>query len=123
MEESHTERRRRGRNFGFLKIFGSGNEGETSIRTTCRSVAVKLRRTKGKGGLISPGAWYQLEETPWKGIGRGKRKRQQEGGFAFGPYTQGLSGIEKKRRPSQKGEDFVRYLIGNVIKDNMFVNN
>ena len=64
------------------------------------------RTQKGKGGLISPGAWYQLEETPWKGIGRGKRKRPQEGGFAFGPYTRGLSGIEKKRRPSQKGGRF-----------------
>ncbi len=64
------------------------------------------RTQKGKGGLISPGAWYQLEETPWKGIGRGKRKKPQEGGFAFGPYTQGLSGIEKKRRPPQKGKGF-----------------
>ncbi len=61
---------------------------------------------RGKGGLISPGAWYQLEETQWRGIGRGKRKKPQEGGFTFGPHTQGLSGIEKKRRPSQKGGGF-----------------
>ena len=55
---------------------------------------------KGKGGLISPGAWYQMGETSQKGTG--KRKRSQEGGFAFGPYTQGLSGIERKRRAPQK---------------------
>ncbi len=56
------------------------------------------RRQRGKGGLISPGAWYQVGETSQKGSG----KRSQEGGFAFGPYTQGLSGIEKKRRAPQK---------------------
>ena len=69
------------------------------MRTNARSAVFKGGRQKGKGGL----AWHQMEETPWKGIGRGKRKRSQKGGFAFGPYTQGLSGIEKKRRPSQKG--------------------
>ena len=37
------------------------------------------------------------------GGGRGKRKKPQEGGFAFGPYTHGLSGIEKKQRAPQKG--------------------
>ncbi len=52
---------------------------------------------KGEGdlGLISPGAWYQAERTHRRGIGRGKRKSSQEGGFAFGPYTQGITGIEK----------------------------
>ncbi len=35
--------------------------------------------------------------------GKGCRERFQEGGFAFGPYTQGLSGIERKRRVPQKG--------------------
>ena len=55
---------------------------------------------KGKGGLhpISPGAWYQTESARWAGIGRGKRKKPQKGGFAFGPYTQGITGIERKRR-------------------------
>ncbi len=39
------------------------------------------------------------------GKGRGKRKKPttQGGGFAFGPYTHGLNGIEKKRRAPQKG--------------------
>ncbi len=42
--------------------------------------------------------------TSLYGEGQGKRKkRKQKGGFAFGPYTQGLSGIEKKRRAPQKG--------------------
>ncbi len=62
--------------------------------------SLKTYGQKGKGGLISPGAWYQMGETSQKGLG--KRKRSQEGGFAFGPYTQGLSGIEKKRRTPQK---------------------
>ncbi len=60
---------------------------------------------KGKGEL-SDGfseAWYHLKKTSWKGIGRGKRKKPQGGGFAFGPYTHGLSGIEEKRRTSRKG--------------------
>ena len=81
-------------------------ETKRLMRANARSVFFKGGGQKGKGGLISPGAWYQLEETPWKGIGRGKRKRPQEGGFAFGPYTQGLSGIEKKRRQPQKGGRF-----------------
>ncbi len=58
---------------------------------------------RGKGVLMSPGPYYQPEETPWKGMGWGKLRESQEGGFAFGPYTQGLSGIEKKRRAPQKG--------------------
>ncbi len=58
---------------------------------------------RGKGVLMSPGPYYQPEETPWKGMGLGKLRESQEGGFAFGPYTQGLSGIEKKRRAPQKG--------------------
>ena len=60
---------------------------------------------KGKGELSNDfsGALYHLKKTPWKGIGRGKRKKPQEGGFAFGPYTHGLSGIEKKHRGPQKG--------------------
>ena len=61
---------------------------------------LKTYGQKGKGDLISPGAWYQMGETEQKGLGR--RKRSQEGGFTFGPYTQGLSGIEKKRRAPQK---------------------
>ena len=125
-------------------------ETKRLMRANARSVFFKGGGQKGKGGLISPGAWYQLEETPWKGIGRGKRKKPeegrtqkgkgglsddfseawyhlertpwkrifqkgkgkgklrkpQEGGFAFGPYTQGLSGIEKKRRQPQKGGRF-----------------
>ncbi len=54
------------------------------------------RTQKGKGGLISPGAWYEVGETSQKGLG--KHKRPQKGGFAFGPYTQGLTGIEKGGR-------------------------
>ena len=73
------------------------------MRTTARAGIYKGGGQKGKGGLISPGAWYQMEEAPWKGTGRGKRKKPQEGGFAFGAYTQGLGGIEKKRRTQQKG--------------------
>ena len=63
---------------------------------------------KGKGELSDDfsEAWYHLERTPWKRIlqkGKGKLREPQEGGFAFGPYTQGLSGIERKRRVPQKG--------------------
>ncbi len=57
---------------------------------------------RGKGDLISPGAWYQMEKTQWRGIGQGKHKSSQEGGFAFGPYTHGITGIEKKRRQPQR---------------------
>ncbi len=38
-----------------------------------------------------------------RGKGRREQERFQEGGFAFGPYTQGLSGIERKRRVPQRG--------------------
>ncbi len=45
-------------------------------------------------------------------FGRGKRKKSatqgQKGGFAFGPYTHGLNGIEKKRRAPQKGSGKLR---------------
>ena len=74
------------------------------MRTNARSVVFKGGQ-KGKGELSNDfsGAWYHLKKTPWKGTGRGKRKKPQEGGFAFGPYTHGLSGIEKKQRAPQKG--------------------
>ncbi len=67
------------------------------------------RTQKGKGELSDDfsEAWYHLERTPWKRVfqkGRGKRKGSQEGGFTFGPYTQGLTGIERKRRQPQKGK-------------------
>ena len=58
------------------------------MRTNARSVVFKGGGQKGKGGLISPGAWYQMGETSQRGIG--KSKKPQEGGFAFGPYTQGF---------------------------------
>ncbi len=63
---------------------------------------------KGKGELSDDfsEAWYHLERTPRKRVfrkGRGKRKGSQKGGFAFGPYTQGITGIERKRRHPQKG--------------------
>ncbi len=70
---------------------------------------------KGKGelrGELSDNfseTWYHLERTPWKRVlqkGKGKLRKPQKGGFAFGPYTQGLTGIERKRRPSQRGEGF-----------------
>ncbi len=69
-----------------------------------RTMGRQLKGQKGKGDLISPGAWYQMGKTEQRGLGR--RKRSQEGGFAFGPYTQGLTGIEKKRRQPQKGGGF-----------------
>ncbi len=51
-------------------------------------------------------SWGSLFEGK-KRKGRGKRKRSatqgQKGGFAFGPYSHGLYGIEKKRRAPQKG--------------------
>ena len=63
-----------------------------------------LQRGKGELSDDFSEAWYHLRRTQWKGVGRGERKKPQEGGFAFGPYTHGLSGIEKKRRVSQKGK-------------------
>ncbi len=69
-----------------------------------RTMGRQLKGQKGKGDLISPGAWYQMGKTEQRGLGR--RRRSQEGGFAFGPYTQGLTGIEKKRRQPQKGGGF-----------------
>ncbi len=83
--------------------------GETSQRGIGKRKKPEEGYTqKGKGELSDDfsEAWYHLERTPWKRIlqkGKGKLKKPQEGGFAFGPYTQGLSGIEKKRRPPQKG--------------------
>ncbi len=75
------------------------------MRTNARSVVFKGGGQKGEGELSGDisRAWYHLGETPRKGTGRGKRKKPQEGGFAFGPYTQGLSGIERKHRTPQKG--------------------
>ena len=75
------------------------------MRTNARSVVFKGGGQKGKGELSNDflGAWCHLGKTPRKGTGRGKRKKPQEGGFAFGPYTHGLSGIEKKQRAPQKG--------------------
>ncbi len=79
---------------------GKGRGKRKKPEKSCGNV-----RQKGKGELSDDfsEAWYHLKKTSWKGIGRGKRKKPQEGGFAFGPYTHGLSGIEKKRRISQKG--------------------
>ncbi len=49
-------------------------------------------------------SWESLfEEEKQKGRGKRKRSATQEGGFAFGPYTHGMYGIEKKRRAPQKG--------------------
>ena len=103
-----TSRKKRGkvlREMGrSLKTYGQKGKGE-ALREAKRLMGTAVRASvykgqKGEGGLISPGAWYQIGETSQKGTG--KRKRSQEGGFVFGPYTQGLSGIEKKRRTSQK---------------------
>ena len=90
---------------GFASLYGEGRgkrrkpeEGYT-------------QKGKGELGDDFSEAWYHLKGTPkeyWRGIGLGKRKKPQEGGFAFGPYTQGLSGIEKKRKPSRKGGGFCK---------------
>ncbi len=87
----------------FLKDVG---EMKRLMRTSARAGIFKGGGQKGKGELSDDfsEAWYHLKKTPWKGIGRGERKKPQKGGFAFGPYTHGLSGIEKKRRVSQKGK-------------------
>ena len=55
----------------------------------------RLMRTNVRASIFKGGGQ--------KGTGWGKRKKPQEGGFAFGPYTQGLSGIEKKHRAPQNG--------------------
>ena len=84
---------------GFASLYGEGR-GEHKKPT---------QKGEGKLGDDFSKAWHHLEGTPeeyWRGIGLGKRERSQEGGFAFGPYTQGLTGIERKRRPSQKGKGF-----------------
>ena len=84
---------------GFASLYGEGR-GKHRKPT---------QKGRGELGDDFSEAWYHLKGTPeeyWRGIGLGKRKKPQEGGFAFGPYTQGLSGIEKKRRPSQKGGRF-----------------
>ncbi len=55
----------------------------------------RLMRTNVRASIFKGGGQ--------KGTGGGKRKKPQEGGFAFGPYTHSLSGIKKKQRPPQKG--------------------
>ncbi len=60
---------------------------------------------KGKGEDWGE-VWDSVSPLFGGGKGRRKREKSQEGGFAFGPYTQGLSGIERKRRPPQKGKGF-----------------
>ena len=57
---------------------------------------------KGKGEDWGE-VWDFVNPIFGGGKGRRKRKKPQEGGFAFGPYTHGLSGIEKKHRAPQKG--------------------
>ena len=76
---------------GFASLYGEGRGKR------------KKPTQKGKGE-----DWGEVWDSVRKvgGKGRRKRKRSQEGGFAFGPYTQGLSGIERKRRPPQKGKGF-----------------
>ncbi len=87
----------------FMKPIATSRKKRGKIfRTMGRQL--KTYGQKGKGDLISPGAWYQMGETERKGLGR--RERSQKGGFTFGPYTQGLTGIERKRRPPQKGKGF-----------------
>ena len=84
---------------GFASLYGEGR-GKRKKPT---------QKGEGKLGDDFSEAWHHLEGTPeeyWRGIGLGKRERSQEGGFAFEPYTQGLTGIERKRRPSQKGKGF-----------------
>ena len=87
----------------FMKPIATSRKKRGKVfRTMGRQL--KTYGQKGKGDLISPGAWYQMGETERKGLGR--RERSQKGGFTFGPYTQGLTGIERKRRPPQKGKGF-----------------
>ncbi len=104
--EGHREATQKGKGNIFSDDFlKEVREMKRLMRTNVRASIFKGGGQKGKGELGNDflGAWYHLEKTPWKGTGRGKRKKPQEGGFAFGPYTQGLSGIEKKHRALQKG--------------------
>ncbi len=82
---------------GFASLYGEG----------------RGKRKKPEEGYTQKGKgedWGEVWDSvsPLFGGGKGRRKREksQEGGFAFGPYTQGLSGIERKRRPPQKGKGF-----------------
>ncbi len=82
---------------GFTSLYGEG----------------RGKRKKPEEGYTQKGKgedWGEVLDSvsPLFGGGKGRRKREksQEGGFAFGPYTQGLSGIERKRRPPQKGKGF-----------------
>ena len=78
---------------GFASLYGEGRGKR------------KKPTQKGKGEDWGE-VWDSVSPLFGGGKGRRKRERSQEGGFAFGPYTQGLSGIERKRRPPQKGKGF-----------------
>ncbi len=78
---------------GFASLYGEGREKR------------EKPTQKGKGEDWGE-VWDSVSPLFGGGKGRGKRKGSQEGGFAFGPYTQGLSGIERKRRPPQKRGGF-----------------
>ena len=92
---------------GFASLYGEGRGKRKKLEEGYTQ--------KGKGEIFSDDFLKEVREmkrlmgttarsvTPWRGTGFGKREKPQEGGFAFGPYTQGLSGIEKKRRQPQKG--------------------
>ena len=78
---------------GFASLYGEGRGKR------------KKPTQKGKGEDWGE-VWDSVSPLFGGGKGRRKRERSQEGGFAFGPYTQGLSGIERKRRPPQKAKGF-----------------
>ncbi len=80
---------------GFASLYGEGR-GPT-------------QKVKGELSDDFSEAWYHFGRAPWERVlqkGEGKLRKPQKGGFAFGPYTQGLTGIEKKRRQPQKGGGF-----------------
>ncbi len=94
--EGHREATQKGKGNIFSDDFLKGvREMKRLMRTNVRASIFKGGGQKGKGELGNDflGAWYHLGETPWKGTGRGKRKKPQEGGFA----------LRKKHRAPQKG--------------------
>ena len=108
--EGHREATQKGKGNIFSDDFLKGvREMKRLMRTNVRASIFKGGGQKGKGELGNDfsGAWYHLGETPWKGTGRGKRKKPQEGGFA----------LRKNIGPHKKVVDFTKYLIGNVIRD------